>query len=200
MKINIIKHRGDVFANAIPLLGPNTNSPIIIGHGTNAYGVMGSGIAVTVREKFPFVYQAYRRLCSLYKQQPGDLGGGCHLVSEDGDFEACELLSEVNTLCGQYALMGNPILIANIFSQIQPGKNAHIALVAEGFNSLFLLLKFVGLIKEGEANYHINIPAIGCGIGGLKWPDVEQTIKDVSGWVPSWSRNHTMNVHVFFLT
>ena len=197
MNINIIKHHGDVFANAIPLLGPNTNSPTIIGHGTNAYGVMGSGIAAIVREKFPLVYQAYRSLCLRNKENVGDFGGGCHLVSDDGSFEAYELLIEGKVISN--SLKNNSILIANIFSQVKPGKNAHIAYVAKGFNSLFLLLKFVKLLEiEDEANYHINIPAIGCGIGGLKWPDVEQAIKDVSdGW--SGPRKYTMNVHVFFL-
>lgn len=199
MKINIIKHRGDVFANAIPFLGPNSNSPTIIGHGTNAYGVMGSGIAVTVREKFPLVYQAYRDLCLRNKNNVNDFGGGCHLVSDDGSFEAHELLTQGTKICEASPLKNNSILIANIFSQVKPGKNAHIAYVAEGFNSLFFLLKFVKLLEvEDEANYHINIPAIGCGIGGLKWPDVEQAIKNVSdGW--SGPRKYTMNVHVFFL-
>lgn len=35
----------------------------IIGHGVNCQGVMGSGVALTIRQKFPKAYEEYKKLC-----------------------------------------------------------------------------------------------------------------------------------------
>lgn len=38
----------------------------IICHQVNCQGVMGSGIAKQVREKYPVVYRDYKRMCDIY--------------------------------------------------------------------------------------------------------------------------------------
>jgi O-acetyl-ADP-ribose deacetylase (regulator of RNase III) len=40
-----------------------TSEQIAIGHGVNCKGVMGSGIAATVRNLFPEVYEVYKQYC-----------------------------------------------------------------------------------------------------------------------------------------
>lgn len=40
-----------------------TSEQTAIGHGVNCKGVMGSGIAVTVKNLFPEVYEVYRSYC-----------------------------------------------------------------------------------------------------------------------------------------
>ena len=45
----------------------------IICHQVNCQGVMGSGIAKQVRERYPSVYEDYRALCEVYK--PSELLG-----------------------------------------------------------------------------------------------------------------------------
>ena len=58
----MIEKHGDVF----------TTEATYIGHGVNCMGVMGAGIAKTVREKFPQVYKEYKWLCnSLDGLKPG---------------------------------------------------------------------------------------------------------------------------------
>ena len=49
----IVHRSGDIFTTELPA----------IGHGVNTEGVMGSGIAKTVRELYPSVYRTYRHVC-----------------------------------------------------------------------------------------------------------------------------------------
>lgn len=44
-----------------------------IGHGVNCEGAMGAGIAATIREKFPDVYQIYRSFCNVEGLFGGDM-------------------------------------------------------------------------------------------------------------------------------
>ena len=44
-----------------------------IGHGVNTKGVMGAGIAFSVRLMYPEVYLEYRELCESGELQPGDV-------------------------------------------------------------------------------------------------------------------------------
>ena len=50
----------------------------VIGHQTNCQGVMGSGIAKIVKEKFPTCYEEYHSLCNSYENKE-DLLGKCQL-------------------------------------------------------------------------------------------------------------------------
>jgi len=67
-----------------------------VGHGVNTEGVMGSGIAVEFKNRFPKNYQAYRNACLTGLFQPGE----AFVYVEDG------------------------MTIANIASQKHPGPNA----------------------------------------------------------------------------
>lgn len=50
----MIEKNGDVF----------TTTATYIGHGVNCRGVMGAGIAKTIRERFPQVYNEYKWVCN----------------------------------------------------------------------------------------------------------------------------------------
>jgi O-acetyl-ADP-ribose deacetylase (regulator of RNase III) len=82
----MIKRRGDLF----------DTDAAAIGHGVNVRGVMGSGIAVAFKEKFPKNYRAYHNACVT------------------GLFRAGET----------YIFQDNGIYVTNIASQDQPGPNA----------------------------------------------------------------------------
>ncbi|MBC9707541.1 MAG: macro domain-containing protein [Enterococcus sp.] len=79
---------GDIFTTDMPA----------IGHGVNCKGVMGSGIAVTVRKLYPDVYKAYAQYC----RTPGLNGGDVFIMKSEVD--------------GKY--------IFNMASQVKMGKNA----------------------------------------------------------------------------
>ena len=50
-----------------------TSDQPAIGHGVNCKGVMGSGIAVTVKKLFPEVYEVYRDYCREVGLHGGDM-------------------------------------------------------------------------------------------------------------------------------
>jgi O-acetyl-ADP-ribose deacetylase (regulator of RNase III) len=55
--------RGDLFAADLPALA----------HGCNCAGVMGRGIAVEFKRRWPAMYAEYHRLCKQGRFQPGDV-------------------------------------------------------------------------------------------------------------------------------
>lgn len=78
----MIKRRGDVF----------TTDAKAVGHGVNTVGVMGAGIAKTVRERFPDNYAKYRAACGFNALELGS----CLMVKEHG------------TIIVNMATQGNP--------------------------------------------------------------------------------------------
>lgn len=148
----MIERNGDVF----------TTDAIYIGHGVNICGVMGAGIAKTIREKFPQVYKEYKAVCE-HGNDNIQLGLGWWT----GDF---------------FAYPENGKVIVNFSTQEKPGPDATYEAV---FSSLFKFSKQAAHPKKIEKNGNIiAIPEIGCGIGGLEWPVVELIIEAVEAAVP----------------
>lgn len=54
---------GDIFTTTQPA----------IGHGVNVFGVMGSGIAVLVKNIYPAVFPPYKEACDAKTLKPGDM-------------------------------------------------------------------------------------------------------------------------------
>lgn len=50
-----------------------TSEQTAIGHGVNCKGLMGSGIALTVRKLFPEVYEVYKKHCETVGLYGGDM-------------------------------------------------------------------------------------------------------------------------------
>ncbi len=71
----------------------NTDRVVIVCHQVNCKGVMGAGLALQIKNKFPMVYKNYKDKCL---QIENDIGGL-------GDVQFCSVLSE------------NGYIIANIF-------------------------------------------------------------------------------------
>ena len=64
--------------------------------------------------------------------------------------------------------------IYNLFTQIMPGANADMELIRL---SLEFMLEHM---KENDVK-SVNIPQIGCGIGGLKWEEVQPLLEKIFG-------------------
>jgi O-acetyl-ADP-ribose deacetylase (regulator of RNase III) len=45
----------------------------VIGHGVNCQGLMGAGVAVGFRQRFPRMFHQYVQLCSQERLRPGDI-------------------------------------------------------------------------------------------------------------------------------
>lgn len=140
----VVEKQGDIF----------DSWATVIGHGVNTFGIMGSGIAKTVRALYPDVYATYHDKCV----NEGFAGGIAQLLTVQ-NFEK--------------RTAGDMRIIANISSQIQPGANAELGLLRDGLIDTLNQMTELGLRS-------LALPRIGAGIGGLQWDDVLETIKEVS--------------------
>jgi O-acetyl-ADP-ribose deacetylase (regulator of RNase III) len=136
----MIERNGDVF----------TTKATYIGHGVNCRGVMGAGIAKTIRDRYPQVYLEYQKVCD---SGAGFVPGNFFVYPENGK------------------------VIVNFATQDMPGPDATYDAV---FCSLYRFAEVASnpkkLAKYGNV---VAIPEIGCGIGGLEWPIVKMLIEAV---------------------
>lgn len=131
----------------------------------NAQGVMGSGIAKSIREQWPAVWTAYRDAV------PSTAGNGQRHL---GKLIMVRVEPE--------------LWVANIVGQQYYGKDRTVRYTSydaldEGFQKLELWLLETDFLCED-----IHHPLIGCGLGGGKWPVVEAIIStnlgdDTTLWV-----------------
>ena len=81
----MIKHvKGDIF---------QSDADVIL-HQVNCQGVMGSGIAKQVREKYPKVYKEYKELCS--QDEPKNLLGIAQPVQADKNTIVVNIFAQKN--------------------------------------------------------------------------------------------------------
>jgi len=116
---------------------------VAIGHGCNCEGYMGSGVAFTVKNKYPLAFNKYRAACRVGSFQPGsiqtvkcrtkiivNMGTQAKIVRKDGSGGA---KPEWIKKCLQ--------LVENNYEK-------------RGFDS-------------------IAFPIVGCSLGGLNWADIK---------------------------
>ena len=119
-----------------------------IAQGVNTLGVMGAGIAVEFRNRWPMMYNEYRLLCKRFGPA---LGGSLHAWHDSRDTD---------------------LVIFNMFSQIDPGKNGSYDLLRKSA---------VQMVIDAERRHHnrVGLPWIGCGIAGLAKHNVSEILHDV---------------------
>lgn len=123
---------------------------IAIAHGCNCQGMMGAGIARTVRANYPDVYAAYYGACIRGEFRLGSAQG----VWADPSQGFAPIPDR---------------LVYNLGTQQNPGADATVWAI---------FLSFANMAEDAKSR-HINtvaIPRIGCGIGGLTWHEVEPAI------------------------
>lgn len=126
----------------------------IIAHQVNCKGVMGSGVARSIRNYFPEAYEEYRKFC------------------EESLYDASDLLG-----CNQYvAIPKKKKVIVNLFAQNEYGKN--------GRYTDYEALKLCFLSLAKNVKVPLAMPyKIGCGRGGGNWdnivyPMIQEIFKD----------------------
>lgn len=120
-------YKGDMFES------PDT----VFGHGCNAHGAMGAGLARYIRMMYPNVYDTYRDAYESEGLVPGSI---------------------IPAYMNEYD--GDPRIMLNIITQIPPGPHASEDLIFEGLDKSLAYCNRYGFDS-------LTIPAIGCGIGGL---------------------------------
>lgn len=135
----------------------------IIGHQTNCQGVMGSGIALSIKNLYPEIFQPYSSLCEKHYEGQG-LMGRCQIVSEKGNIMT--LQSSQIKKDGQ--------LIANLFGQNNFGS---------GLQTQYVHLKTALVELRTFCKEHslwVGIPyKMGCDRGGGDWTIVQAMIEEV---------------------
>lgn len=123
-----------------------------LAQGVNCQGVMGAGIAVPFRTRWPGMYVEYKEECARFPT----LVPGTTLV------HAVEP-SDDPTGVGQ---------ILNMFTQVMPGRSADYTLLQTAAYSLLKQLPKDTIFKVG-------LPWVGCGIGGLERHNVEHLLGQI---------------------
>lgn len=133
----------------------------IVAHGCNCQGVMGSGVALAIRNKWPEAYQQYKKVCNAYKDNK-DLLGLAHFVTVEKGVAEFDV---------EYY-----VIVGNLFTQLNYGKDGKKYADA---GAIAIAMEQVYMMAETH-KLPIYIPRIGCGLGGLSWDkDVEPIIKEL---------------------
>lgn len=129
----------------------------IIAHGCNSRGVMGKGIALTIRQMFPRAYADYMNQYRRNGLRVGEV-----------------IFSEV----------GNGLIIANMITQEnywRPGDdNDHVYVDYAGLRECFHILGTKSIMTDKPIHY----PLVGAGLGGGSWDIIssiiDQELKDTN--------------------
>lgn len=127
-------------------------------HQVNCQGVMGSGIAKQIRERWPEVYDGYRRFCEHY-----------------GEYDTKVLLNKVF----RARIAGSKQCVLNLFSQDKYGYDGSRFTSYDAFARCLEVIKDHPLIDKGAT---IGFPKnIGCGLGGGNWNIISTMIEEILG-------------------
>lgn len=135
-----------------------TTDAQMICHQTNCLGVMGSGVAFQVKEKYPMVYEYYKQRCNL--NLPEDLMGYSQIIKvEDNKW------------------------IVNMFAQRNFGYNKRHTNYESFYNCLEKIDAFIEAFSPNkDNNFSIAFPYnIGCDRGGASWNIIYEMINVVLG-------------------
>ncbi len=133
---------GDLFANE--------HQARALAHGCNCQGVMGAGIALGFRERYPAMFAEYHRRCKTSPRQfnPGDV-----FLWKDA---------------------GLP-WVFNLATQEDYGRaHAHAT-----YDAIERALSVMRALADAEKIESIALPRIGAGLGGLAWPNIRAIIERV---------------------
>lgn len=131
------EHNSDVFEAIDTHLSNDT--PVVFFHGCNARGVMGSGVAKQVKEKWPEAYEGYASVCEDHK--PDELTGR-NIWWEDGNLQVMNGITQHDYGSDEKAY-ANPNHIRRCI------RNAEFRSCPD--DTRFLTVR------------------VGCGLGGLNW-------------------------------
>ena len=125
----------------------------IVCHQTNCIGVMGAGLALQIRRRWPNVYKAYKEDCFAFEQDPKKLLG--HV---------------------QDILVSDGLVVANCYGQVFPGTGCMTDYKAWDT----ILDKLTDLSNYFSLDLHFPW-MVGCGLAGGDWETMLGKIKRAFG-------------------
>lgn len=123
-----------------------------IAHGVNCQGVMGAGIALEVKRRYPEAYNGYVRYLNRYDPIQYTAVGTMH----------------------PYPVPGTNLHILNCFTQVDTAKRR--GDVAISYQSIFTSFLDAGLYCKENGIKELAIPQVGAGLGGGNWKIIYQLI------------------------
>ena len=119
-------------------------------HGCNCQGVMGSGVALAIKRKYPQAFRDYSDYCFMYGTVASDLLG-----------KVC------------YSRPTPELVIANAFTQEFYGTDKKQYASYAAISSALANITSIYPTKVP-----IVMPKIGCGLGGAEWDVVSRIVED----------------------
>lgn len=137
----------------------------VVAHGCNCQGVMGSGVALAVRKKWPNAYESYKGICEAYGKDD-DLLGLVHFITVQHERD-----DGVNKQA--------KIVLANMLTQRFYGSDGK---KYANVDAIETALEQTAILAD-MSNLSVYMPKVGCGLGGLDWetevrPVVERIAND----------------------
>lgn len=132
----------------------------VVAHGTNCCGVMGSGVAKALRDKYPTIFNLYKMMCDTHMSTHIELLGKVCFVD-----------------VGLEVTPNTELIIANCFTQESYGRDG------KRYADLHAVRTSVGLSTAlaVELGLPFYMPKIGCGLGGLSWEnEVAPIVGDIA--------------------
>jgi O-acetyl-ADP-ribose deacetylase (regulator of RNase III) len=142
----------------------------IIVHGCNCQGMMGSGIAKAIRDKWPGVYMDYLSI----EDDQGYILGDIQVVA-GANFE-----SKSTSIMGYYEDIYLPanIIVVNAMTQDNYGSDKSVVYVDyDAISAAFARIK----ILARETKLPVHFPLIGCGLANGEWKEVAPRIEAALG-------------------
>lgn len=125
----------------------------LIIHGCNAQGVMGSGVALAVKQKYPSAFKDYYDFCNNPHSNRSTLLG--NVIFTD---------------------ISNDICVASAITQECYGRDG---IRYVNYEALSRCFEQIARLKG--ANMKIHIPTIGAGLGGGNWKIISTIIDETIG-------------------
>ena len=133
-----------------------------IAHGANARGVMGSGVALAIKENFPEAYKEYRDLYVSRKESAGQ--------NEAYSFEELQTLPLGLNI---YAKSKDK-LIVNCITQKDYGKNQKQYV---SYDAIQRCMRDMNTYLSQRKIEAVAMPLIGAGLGGGDWEIISRIIE-----------------------
>lgn len=147
--------KGDLVTMALEAI--DNEAPYWFAQGCNCQKVMGAGIAAQIKQRIPKWYEADQNSKTNW------LGNHSYYMPTEKDYS---------------------LVMFNLYTQKSLGADARLKSVRDCLFVLNGLYKSLVVAKNMDKDYGLpialKIPKIGCGIGGLKWEDVENTINETA--------------------
>lgn len=133
-----------------------TSDEKLIAHGCNSKGVMGSGIAKSIREKYPIVYLKYHKWHEDF----------CVYNENDG----------LPLGATQFVDVTDNLTVINCITQKDFGSN-YVNYKFVSYDAIYAAFKRINSYMSDTGINEIGIPKIGAGFGGGDWEVISRIIE-----------------------